>query len=213
MDRAACRINGTGSPPFAALLAAALFLSISPAAALSSTEAAAAPGFQVDFSGGARFAPSYDAYVDFLPAWGFEAAGGIEYAMTKWIPLRAELGIFSIGASAWDDTLFRFRAYWGYRLAALTGARLSLGYGELAILAGGAVYASRFTGLNQVTAFASAVGELRYRAPITLPFFGGIGFDAIASLPIEYSFRGTSRTLSAGLDLGIGIALKKEGAK
>lgn len=198
---------------FAALAAAALLLSIFPAFAGTSAEAAAVPGIRADIAGGARFAPSYDAYTTILPAWGFDTTVGIEYAMSHWIPLRAELAVFSIGSSAWDDSLFRFRAFWGYRLAALTGARLSLGRGELDILVGGAVSASRFTGLNQVTAFASAVGELRYKTPVTLPFFGGLAFDATAAVPVEYLFRGTARTISLGLDLGVGIKLARGGAK
>ncbi|MCE1195513.1 hypothetical protein LWX53_03315 [bacterium] len=198
---------------FAALAVTALFLSLSPAFAGTSDAAAAAQGIRTDISGGARFAPSYDAYTNILPAWGFDTTVGIEYAMSHWIPLRAELGVFSIGSSAWDASLFRFRAFWGYRLAALTGARLSLGRGELDILVGGAVSASRFTGLNQVTAFASAVGELRYKAPVTLPFFGGLAFDAIAAVPIEYLYRGTARTISVGLDLGVVIKLARGGAK
>jgi len=213
MDREANRMTGPGSLPLAALMALALFLAISPAAAGSLAESPAMPGFRTDLSGGARLAPSYDAYADFLPAWGFAATAGIEYALSQWIPLRAELGVFSIGASAWDDSLFRFRAFWGYRLAALTGARFNLGPGEINLLAGAAVSASRFTGLNQVTAFASAVGELRVWMPVALPFFGGLAFDAIAAVPVEYLFRGTARTVSLGFDLGIGIKLPKGGWK
>ncbi len=213
MDREVRLTTRIGKLPQAALMAMALLLSISTAAAGTPAEAPAVPGFRADLSGGARFAPSYDAYTDLLPAWGFDATAGIEYAMSHWIPLRAELGVFSIGASAWDESLFRFRAFWGYRLAVLTGARFSLARGEIDILAGGAVSASRFTGLNQVTAFASAVGELRYRTPVTLPFFGGLAFDASAAIPVEYLFRGTARTVSLGLDLGIGLKLPAGGAK
>lgn len=209
MDREAHAAMNVGKAPLAAIFAAALFLSAFPAAAQTS----AAPGFRADVSGGARLAPSYDAYASILPAWGFGATAGAEYAMSRWIPLRAELGVFSIGASAWDDSLFRFRAFWGYRLAALTGARFNLGRGEIDVLAGGAVSASRFTGLDQVTAFASAVGELRCRMPVTLPFFGGLAFDASAAIPLEYLFRGTARTVSLGLDLGIGLKLPAGGAK
>lgn len=213
MDRETRRVTGSGSLHLAALAALALFLAISPAAAESPDNFSVVPGFRTDLSGGARFAPSYDAYAGFLPAWGFAAAAGVEYALPHWIPLRAELGVFSIGASAWDDSLFRFRAFWGYRLAALTGARFSLGPGEIDILAGAAVSASRFTGLNQVTAFASAIGELRARMPVALPFFGGLAFDAMAAIPVEYLFRGTARTVSLGLDLGIGIKLPEGGRK
>ncbi len=209
MEREAHATMNIKKALLAALLAAALLLSVFPAAAQMS----AAPGFRADVSGGARLAPSYDAYADLLPAWGFDATAGMEYAMSHWIPLRAELGVFSIGASAWDDSLFRFRAFWGYRLAVLTGARFSLGRGEIDVLAGGAVSASRFTGLNQVTAFASAVGEFRYRMPVTLPFFGGLSFDASAAVPVEYLFRGAARTVSLGLDLGIGLKFPKGGAK
>jgi hypothetical protein len=213
MNREAYWLKGTGSLPLAIFLFAALVLSISPVGAGTSPETPTLPGFRADFTVGARFAPSYDTYTGLLPAWGYSSTASVEYAMRRWIPLRAEVGVFSIGASAWDESLFRFRAFWGYRLAALTGARFGLGQGELDLLAGGAVSASRFTGLNQVTAFASAIGELRWRTPVTLPFFGGIAFEVNAALPVEYHFRGTARTVSAGLDLGIGIKVPKGGLK
>lgn len=196
-----------------ALTVIVLFASIFPATAESSPSVPLPTGFIVDVSGGPRFAPSYDAYTDTLPAWGYGATAGIEYALAHWIPVRAELGVFSVGASAWDDSLYRFRAFWGYRFAAMTGARFSVGKAELALLAGGALSASRFTGLNQVTAFASAVGELRFSLPVESPLFGGLAFQAIAAVPVEYQFRGTARTVSAGLDLGVGLTLPKGGAK
>ena len=58
-------------------------------------------------------------------AWGYGTTAGIEYALARWIPIRAELGAFTVGASAWDDSLYRFRAFWGYRVAAMTGMPLT----------------------------------------------------------------------------------------
>lgn len=169
--------------------------------------------WRIDFSGGALYAPSHGADVDLLSAFGFSFNAGVEYATQWWIPLRTELGIYSIGASAWDSTLFRYRAFWGYRLAALTGLRLQAGPGEIDILAGGALSASRYTGLSAVTAYASLVGELRYRMPLSFPFLRGRKVDFFAGIPAEYMFRGTARTLALGLDLGIGLTLSKGASK
>lgn len=179
-----------------------------------SLKASAQPSaWRVDFSGGALYAPSHGADVDLLSAFGFSFNAGVEYAMQRWIPLRTELGIYSIGASAWDSTLFRYRAFWGYRLAALTGLRLQVGPGEINLLAGGALSASRYTGLSAVTAYASLVGELRYRVPLSFPFLRGRKVDFFAGIPAEYMFRGTARTLALGLDLGIGLTLSKGASK
>lgn len=170
-------------------------------------------GWRVDLSGAYGYAPSYGAEVVLLPASGFALGGGAEFVMENWIPLRAELGVFSIGASAWDSTLFQYRAFWGYRLAALTGLRFRLGGGELNVFLGGAVSASKYSGLSAVTSYASIAGELRWLVPVELPFVNSNEVNAILGLPLEYMFRGTARTLSLGLDVGFGIRLKKGGAK
>ena len=191
---------------------AALFLAALPLASWASPEPRTlAPGLRADFSGGTRIAPSYDDQTLPLPAGGEAISMGLEYSFSHWIPLRAEIGAFSIGASSYDASLFRFRAFWGYRIAAMTGLRFALGSSELDILAGAALSASRFTGLDQVTAFASAAGALRLKVPCAdkagkgpLPFM-------TAAIPFEYMFRGTSRTVSAGLDLGFGFALPTGG--
>jgi len=173
----------------------------------------AASPWRVDFSGGALYAPSYGADVALLPAYGFGLGGGVELVTNNWIPIRGELGVYSIGASAWDPTLFRYRAFWGYRLAAMTGLRVPVGSGELDFLAGGALSASRFTSLSVVTAYASLVGEMRFLHPVSFSFLKGREVNIFAAVPVEYMFRGNARTIAAGLEIGLGFQLSKGAAK
>ena len=179
----------------------------------STKKAAQSSGWRVDISGGGTYSPSHGAEVVLLPATGFAIGGGAEFVMENWIPIRTELSIYSIGASAWDSTLFRYRAFWGYRLVALTGMRFGLGSGELDFLLGGALSASKYTGLSAVTSYASIAGEFRWLVPLAFPFLQGRALSAFASVPIEYMFRGSARTISLGLDLGISLKLQKGASK
>lgn len=200
---------------------AAAFIATSPIAAdpwdstvaESPRTAAPASSWRIDLSGGANFAPSYSADVALLSAYGFSVGAGVELAAKGWIPIRGELDVYSIGASAWDPTLFRYRAFWGYRLAAMTGLRIPVGSGELNFLAGGALSASRFTGLSVVTSYASFVGEARFLQPLSFRFLRGHELNIFAAAPVEYMFRGTARTMSVGLEIGIGFQLPKGAAK
>lgn len=207
-------IAETGIKPHRSLKfsAIALFLAILPLASWASPEAPPlAPGLRADFSGGTSIAPSYDDYTLLLPAGGEEILLGLEYSFAHWIPLRAEISAFTIGASSYDASLFRFRAFRGYRIAAMTGLRFSLESSELDFLVGAALSASRFTGLNQVTAFVSAVGALRLKVPCSGITIKGFLPFMTASVPFTYMFRGMSRTVSAGLDFGFGLALPAGG--
>jgi len=183
------------------------------AAAFMAVLPVAASPWRADLSGGALYAPSYGADVALLPAYGFSIGGGVELVTNDWIPIRGELGVYSIGASAWDPTLFRYRAFWGYRLAAMTGLRVSVGSGELDFLAGGALSASRFTGLSVVTAYASLVGEMRFLYPVSFSFLKGREVNIFAVVPVEYMFRGDARTIAAGLEIGVGFQLAKGASK
>lgn len=183
------------------------------AAAFMAVLPVAASPWRADLSGGALYAPSYGADVALLPAYGFRIGGGVELVTNYWIPIRGELGVYSIGASAWDPTLFRYRAFWGYRLAAMTGLRVPVGLGELDFLAGGALSASRFTGLSVVTAYASLVGEMRFLHPVSFSFLKGREVNIFAVVPMEYMFRGNARTMAAGLEIGLGFQLSKGAAK
>lgn len=196
------------------LSAAIIFLVLLPLVSWASPEPRTlAPGLRVDFSGGAQITPSYDDQTLLLPAGGEAVSLGLEYSFSHWIPLRAEIGAFSIGASSYDASLFRFRAFWGYRAAAMTGLRFALGSSELDVLAGAALSASRFSGLDQVTAFASATGALRLKVPCSgMTIKGALPFMT-AAIPLEYMFRGTARSISAGLDLGFGFAFSTGGQR
>lgn len=196
------------------LSAAIIFLVLLPLASWASPEPRTlAPGIRADFSGGAHIAPSYDDQTLLLPAGGEAVSLGLEYSFLHWIPLRAEIGAFTIGSSSYDESLFKFRAFWGYRIAAMTGLRFGFGSSELDILAGAALSASRFSGLDQVTAFASAVGALRLKVPSSgMTIKGALPFMT-AAIPFEYMFRGTARTVSAGIDLGFGLALPVGGQR
>ncbi len=173
----------------------------------------AASPWRADLSGGALYAPSYGSDVALLSAYGFGIGGGVELVTNYWIPIRGELGVYSIGASAWDPTLFRYRAFWGYRLAAMTGLWVPVGSGELDFLAGGAFSASRFTGLSVVTAYASLVGEVRFLHPVSFSFLKGREVNIFATVPVEYMFRGNARTIAAGLEIGVGFQLSKGASK
>jgi hypothetical protein len=179
--------------------AALLFLAV---LAPASAESPSPWRLDVGSSGGA--APSYGAETDLLSAAGWGIGLSAEYAVTIDIPLRLELDYLNIGNSSWDSSLFRYRGFWGIKLAALSGWRFPLGPLDAELLAGGALTAARYSSLSAVTAYPSIVGKLR----CTFPFqVSGLKFGAFLGLPIEYMFRGTARTISAGIEAGISIQL------
>jgi hypothetical protein len=184
------------------VLAATVFCAFATLAPVSS-EPSSSP-WRFDLSGSGAYAPSYGADSSLLAAAGWGIGLGAEYAVTINIPLRVELDYLNVGASAWDSSLFRYRSFYGVKFAALSGWRFPIGPLEAELLAGGALTSARYSSLSAVTAYPSIVGELR----CTLPFqISGLKFGAILGLPIEYMFRGTARTLSAGIEAGISIQL------
>ena len=183
------------------------FAALSP---VSSQQASDSPNpvapsrWRVDLSGSTAIVPSYGADTSLLAACGWGIGLGAEYSVTINIPLRVELDYLNVGASAWDSSLFRYRGFWGIKFAALSGWRFPLGTIEAELLAGGALTSARYTSLSAVTEYPSIICELR----CTFPFqVSGLKFGAILGLPVEYMFRGTARTLSAGLEAGISIQL------
>lgn len=156
---------------------------------------------RLDVFGGAILAPSYGADQGLLWAAGGGGGLGLELLRPSWIPLRAQLDWFGVGASTWDPSLFRYRAFNGFRMAALSGLRLDLRGPELDLLAGLGVSAVGYTGISEATAYLSMLGEARLIAPLILPFLGKARL--VAALPLEYMFRGDARTIGAGLRLGL----------
>ncbi|MCX7026247.1 MAG: hypothetical protein NT061_01885 [Spirochaetes bacterium] len=191
-----------------ALAAAALWtlLALAQATPVSSSPQGLADSsrWRVDLSGNAAAVPSHSFDCNLLAAYGWDLGLGAEYAVTIGIPLRVELDYLNVGDSAWDSSLFRYRGFWGLKFAALSGWRFLLSPVEAEILAGGALTAARYTSLSSVTAYPSIVGELRCLFPFRI---SNLKFGAILGLPIEYMFRGTARTLSAGLEAGISVQL------
>ena len=162
-------------------------------------------------SGGASYTPSYGSGEGMHDAYGYSVDAGAELLFNKWIPLRSELSYYSIDDSSWDSDLFRYRAFWGLRWAAEAGYRIELGTLELDLLAGGALSASRYTDLSVVTAYPSVVGEARLLVPLAIRGFPGLSL--CAGIPVEYMWRGTAMTFSAGAEIGIAILLRQDGKK
>jgi len=148
---------------------------------------------------GAAWAPSYAETTTLLSAGGFGFNAYVDLSLGNWIPFHGDIGLFSVSPTEWDEDLFRFRAFWGSRFGVETGYRFPIGASELSILAGGALSASRFTSLSVVTAYISILGEVRFLTPVAISGLPGLRLGA--SIPLEYMWRGTARTLSAGLEM------------
>lgn len=160
---------------------------------------------RLDAFGGAALAPSFGADQGLLWAAGGGGGLGLELLKPSWIPFRAQLDWFGVGASTWDPSLFRYRAFSGFRMAALSGLRLDLKGPELDLLAGLGASAVGYTGISEATAYLSILAEARLLVPLRLPFLGKAAL--VAALPLEYMFRGDARTIGAGLDLGLAFLL------
>lgn len=168
----------------------------------------ASASWRFGLEAGGTWTPSYAEETRLLSAGGFGLNAYFDLSRGKWIPFHGEIGLFSIGPTAWDDSLFRFRAFWGSRFGIETGYRFPIGSSELAILAGGAWSASRFTSLSVVTAYVSLLGEIRFLTPVAVRGLPGLWLGA--SIPLEYMWRGTARTFSAGLELSANIPLGRK---
>ena len=150
-------------------------------------------------------APSYGSDQTLLWAAGGHGGLGFDFVKPEWIPFRGELSWYAVGPSTWDDSLFRYRSFNGFRMAAMSGLRFDLKGSELDILGGAAASALGYTGISEATAYLSILAEARYILPLRLS--AAAKLKLVAALPVEYMFRGTARTIAAGLDLGIGIDL------
>ena len=164
--------------------------------------------FAVDLRADADMNPSWSASTGPLAAYGYRVGAGLGFRSEGWIPVRGRADFFFTGNSAWDASLFRFRSFWGFRFAAMSGYALPLGERfRIEGLAGGAVSMSRYTGISAVTAYPSIIGELG--ASYRLGPSKSSAFGIFAALPLEYMFRGTARTFSAGFGAGIHFPLRR----
>jgi hypothetical protein len=168
------------------------------------------PAVRVDISGACCWAPSWESERPFLSAAGFGAGPGIEVVLPGWIPLRSGISYFSIGQSGMDPYLFSYRAFLGWRLALEAGWRTKLWGSELDLLAGGAVSAYEFTDTSLVGAYCSLLAEFRYFLPLNL---GVKGLKLTAGLPFEYMWRGAASSLTAGISVGVSMAIGKGAGK
>jgi len=150
---------------------------------------------------------SYEDDRPLLWGSGYAAGASLELVKGEWIPLRFEASFYDNGASTFDSSLFRYRGFYGLRLAALMGYRdlLDLGDLEVDVLAGGAISASAYTNTSLASAYYSVLLEPRLLIPLSLSFFPGLSVDL--GLPLEYMFRSSARTIAAGLSLGLSIPL------
>lgn len=136
---------------------------------------------------------------------GFESLFGRSFLV------RAEASLFSVGNSAFDPSLFLYRAFWGWRFALQSGIQMPALGGDVAFLAGGGFSASEYTGTSLVSAYWSAMAELRYARLLSIK--GLPGFMLEVGLPFEYLWRGAASSLSLGVAVGASIPLGKGGKR
>ena len=193
-----------------ALLALSLpCLAEAPASRQPRAGAALAGRFDASVAGGAALSDDPDRSLLAAPALSFGL--GSELLWGAWVPLRLEWRLYSVSPSAMDEYLFSYRGFWGHRFSAETGARLRPGRLELEILAGAAVSASKYADTSLVSAYLSALGELRALYPLRVQSMPGLKLTA--GLPFECMLRGSTRTYSLGLSLGVSLPLWKEGTR
>jgi hypothetical protein len=170
--------------------------------ACASIAAAAAQGsgFRLDLSGFVTFPLTWYEGGPTLPHFGGGGGLGLEYDLVSWVPGRIELSGFGVGQSAVSSGGEIYRAWQGFRIAALAGYRFqpwaSLWSCRLGLFGGGALTAAGYTGTNLAFAYPSALAELR------LDFFSGKNSSFWMGLPLEYMFRGAFASASAGLSAG-----------
>lgn len=180
----------------------------------SAAQASPAPmSFRGDFGFSGLVVPSYNTADDrpLLAAGGYSLGIGLEFRAGRWIPIRSQTTVYSTGHSAVDESLFLYRAFWGFRSAVEAGYGFKIGQVELDLLGGGAISASKYTGTALVSAYYSLVAEPRLLIPIKIKSIPG--FMITASLPLECMWRGSTRTFAAGLGAGVSIPLGKEATK
>jgi hypothetical protein len=165
------------------------------------------PALRFDLSAGGGVAPSYEGEKGLLLAPSLDSELGTEISWGYAIPLRAELGLFSVGQSAVNQNLASYRPFWGLKAILETGVRFPVGSkgAELGLLIGAAFSAAEATGTSLVSAYLSAIAEARVLVPFELKGVKGSRF--IAGLPVEYMRRGATTTYSAGLEIGLCLPL------
>ena len=165
--------------------------------------------FDAGFSG--SWVPSWEDERPFLSAAGFGFDAGIGVALGNWIICRGGLGLFSVGSSGFDASLWRYRAFEGLSLSLASGYRFAFDGAELDLLAGGAISASRYAATSLVTAYLSVLLEPRLLVPLRPRGLDGWRLDFMAGLPMEYLFRGAAQSFSLGLEAGLSLRLGKGG--
>ncbi|HEY9054623.1 MAG TPA: hypothetical protein VIO60_07370 [Rectinemataceae bacterium] len=149
-------------------------------------------------------APSFGKDQAALGAWGWSAGLGAQWNPIDSLEVRAETGFFSVGDSAWDPSLFRYRSFYSWRTAILGGIGLPIGSLELQALAGFSVHIARYSGLSVASAFPGLEASIG----LSIPFAVGDGaWMAVFELPASFLFRGTARTWSLGIQAGASLNL------
>lgn len=169
------------------------------------------PVLRLDVSAKAGTAPSYndERSLLFAPCLGADLGGEIAWGYL--VPLRAELGIFSVMESGHDAYLFSYRPFWGLRGAAEIGLRLPISAMEIELLGGAAVSASAGTGTSNVTTYLSALAEIRAILPLDLAILPESRLAI--GLPLEYMWRGSTTSYLANLRISLVLPLGKGGEK
>ena len=157
--------------------------------------------------------PSWEDNRPFLSAAGYGFDAGIGVALGNWIICRGGLGLFSVGSSGFDASLWRYRAFEGLSLSLASGYRFAFDGAELDLLAGGAISASRYGATSLVTAYVSILLEPRLLVPLRLRGLDSRRLDLMAGLPMEYLFRGAAQSFSLGLEAGLSLRLGKGSGK
>ena len=155
--------------------------------------------------------PSWEEERPFLSAAGFGFDAGIDVALDHWIICRSGLAFFSVGGSAFDASLWHYRAFEGLSLSLESGYRFALGGAELDLLAGGAISASRYTSTSLVTAYFSILAKPRLLIPIQVRGLDARQLGIMVGLPMHYLFRGAAQSFSLGIEAGVGLRLGKKG--
>jgi hypothetical protein len=139
-----------------------------------------------------------------LPQTSRSVSVGTSWEGPTWVYFQGGISAFAFDESVPDPSLFLYRGFGGWELAATTGPRFgfggwvpsSLGL-EGALLAGLGLAAMGDTGTTLVSMSPFVTGELRLLGRI------GTSMRWMTRLPIEAIYRGGTWTGSAGLGIGL----------
>ncbi len=168
---------------------------------------------RVSVSASGGIAPSFESDRPLLLAPSWDWAASLSFRSRDWIVVRAGLGNFWTGDSAYDSYLFSYRGFQGATLSLETGYRLPLGGLKLELLAGAALSVSKYTATSLVTAFPSAVADIRLILPWAFTLFGAEDGRLELGVPLAFEWRASAATIEAGLSLGASIPLGKRSSK